>query len=301
MTDTTPSTQRCGYVAIVGRPNVGKSTLMNLLIGFKVSATANKPQTTRHSIRGILTEDDYQMIFVDTPGIHRTSKSLLNKTINLEAVAALEGVDAVVMIVEVLKWQDEDDLVLQRLGHVTCPVFLVANKVDRLEKKERLLTWLPDVLKKYPFKEVFPLSATKGMNVPQLKAALAKVMPQQDWVYAEDDVTDQSTRFICGELIREQLMTYLYQEMPYSTAIEIETFEEKPHLTEINAVIWVSRENQKGIVIGHRGEALKRIGSSARIALEAFLERKVMLKLWVRVEENWENSPRHLQSLGIST
>ena len=301
MTDATPSTQRCGHVAIVGRPNVGKSTLMNLLIGFKVSATANKPQTTRHSIRGILTEDDYQMIFVDTPGIHRTSKSLLNKTINLEAVAALEGVDAVVMIVEVLKWQDEDDLVLQRLGHVTCPVFLVANKVDRLEKKERLLTWLPDVLKKYPFKEVFPLSATKGMNVPQLKAALAKVMPQQDWVYAEDDVTDQSTRFICGELIREQLMTYLYQEMPYSTAIEIETFEEKPKLTEINAVIWVSRENQKGIVIGHRGEALKRIGSSARIALEAFLERKVMLKLWVRVEENWENSPRHLQSLGIST
>ncbi|QQZ30189.1 GTPase Era [Thiothrix subterranea] len=301
MTDATPSTQRCGHVAIVGRPNVGKSTLMNLLIGFKVSATANKPQTTRHSIRGILTEDDYQIIFVDTPGIHRTSKSLLNKTINLEAVAALEGVDAVVMIVESLKWQDEDDLVLQRLGHVTCPVFLVANKVDRLEKKERLLTWLPEVLKKYPFKEVFPLSATKGMNVPQLKAALAKVMPQQDWVYAEDDVTDQSTRFICGELIREQLMTYLYQEMPYSTAIEIETFEEKPHLTEINAVIWVSRENQKGIVIGHRGEALKRIGSSARIALEAFLERKVMLKLWVRVEENWENSPRHLQSLGIST
>lgn len=135
MTDATPSTQRCGYVAIVGRPNVGKSTLMNLLIGFKVSATANKPQTTRHSIRGILTEDDYQIIFVDTPGIHRTSKSLLNKTINLEAVAALEGVDAVVMMVESLKWQDEDDLVLQRLGHVTCPVYLVANKVDRLEKK----------------------------------------------------------------------------------------------------------------------------------------------------------------------
>ena len=301
MTDTTPSTQRCGYVAIVGRPNVGKSTLMNLLIGFKVSATANKPQTTRHSIRGILTEDDYQIIFVDTPGIHRTSKSLLNKTINLEAVAALEGVDAVVMIVEALKWQDEDDLVLQRLGHVTCPVFLVANKVDRIEKKERLLTWLPDVLKKYPFKEIFPLSATKGTNTQQLKAALAKVMPQQDWVYAEDDVTDQSTRFICGELIREQLMTYLHQEMPYSTAIEIETFEEKPKLTEINAVIWVSRDNQKGIVIGNRGETLKRIGSSARIALEAFLERKVMLKLWVRVEENWENSPRHLQSLGIST
>jgi GTP-binding protein Era len=302
MTEITDlSSKRCGYVAIVGRPNVGKSTLMNHLIGFKVSATANKPQTTRHSIRGICTEDDYQMIFVDTPGIHHASKSLLNKTINLEAVAALEGVDAVVMMVEALRWTEEDELVLQRLGHVTCPVYLVANKVDRVEKKARLLSWLPEVLGKYAFREIFPLSATKGTNTEQLKAALAKVMPQQDWIYAEDDVTDQSTRFICGELIREQLMTYLHQEMPYSTAVEIETFQEKAHITEINAVIWVSRENQKGIVIGHKGEALKRIGSSARIALEAFLEQKVMLKLWVRVEENWENSPRHLQSLGITS
>lgn len=293
--------QRCGYVAIVGRPNVGKSTLMNHLIGFKVSAIANKPQTTRHSIRGILTEGDYQMIFVDTPGIHRTSKSLLNKTINREAVASIEGVDAVVMIVEAMRWQDEDNLVLERIAHVQCPVFLIANKVDKIEKKEKLFGWLPEVLSKYPFKEIFPLSATKGTNTEQLKNALAKVMPQQDWIYAEDDVTDQSTRFICGELIREQLMTYLHQEMPYSTAVEIETFTEKPHITEINAVIWVSRENQKGIVIGSKGDTLKRIGSSARIVLEAFLERKVMLKLWVRVEENWENSPRHLQSLGIST
>ena len=295
------SSQRCGYVAIVGRPNVGKSTLMNHLIGFKVSAIANKPQTTRHSIRGILTEGDYQMIFVDTPGIHRTSKSLLNKTINREAVASIEGVDAVVMIVEAMRWQDEDNLVLERIAHVQCPVFLIANKVDKIEKKEKLFGWLPEVLSKYPFKEIFPLSATKGTNTEQLKNALAKVMPQQDWIYAEDDVTDQSTRFICGELIREQLMTYLHQEMPYSTAVEIETFTEKPHITEINAVIWVSRENQKGIVIGSKGDTLKRIGSSARIALEAFLERKVMLKLWVRVEENWENSPRNLQSLGIST
>lgn len=292
---------RCGYVAIVGRPNVGKSTLMNHLIGFKVSAIANKPQTTRHNIRGILSEKDYQMVFVDTPGMHRTAKSLLNKTINREAVAALEGVDAVVMLVEAMKWVDEDSLVLQRLAHVNCPVFLVANKVDRLEKKEKLLNWLPDVLAKYPFKEIFPLSATKGTNTEQLKAALVKVMPQQDWIYAEDDVTDQSTRFICSELIREQLMTYLHQELPYSTAVEIETFTEKPNIIEINAVIWVSRDNQKGIVIGNKGETLKRIGSSARIALEAFLERKVMLKLWVRVEENWENSPRHLHSLGISS
>lgn len=299
MTDT--FSQRCGYVAIVGRPNVGKSTLMNHLIGFKVSAIANKPQTTRHNIRGILTEGDCQIVFVDTPGMHRTAKSLLNRTINREAVAALEGVDAVVMVVEAMKWTDEDAFVLQRLAHVNCPVFLVANKVDRIHDKGKLLGWLPEVLTRYPFQEMFPLSAARGTNTAQLKASLAKVMPQQDWIYAEDDITDQSTRFICGELIREQLMTYLHQELPYATAVEIETFEEKAKLTEIRAVIWVSRENQKAIVIGSKGRTLKRIGSSARIALEAFLGRKVMLRLWVRVEENWENSPRHLQSLGIST
>lgn len=294
-------TRRCGHVAIAGRPNVGKSTLMNHLIGFKLAAIANKPQTTRHVMRGIFTEGDDQIVFVDTPGIHRTSRSLLNKTINLEAISALEGMDAVVMVVEALKWTDEDALVLQRLAHVKCPVFLVANKVDRVEHKAKLLQWLPDIVAKYPFREIFPLSATKGTNTGVLRAALLRVMPEQDWIYAEDDITDHSTRFICGELVREQLMHYLHQELPYATAVEIERFEEKPGITEIDAVIWVSRDNQKGIVIGHKGETLKRIGSSARIALEGFLERKVMLKLWVRVEENWENSPRHLQNLGISS
>jgi GTP-binding protein Era len=185
---------------------------------------------------------------------------------------------------------------------VKSPVFLVANKVDKLAQKDRLLNWLPMVLNKYPFTEVFPLSATKGTNLAELKQALKRAMPEQAWVYEEDEITDQSTRFICGELIREQLMTYLHQELPYSTAVEVESFVEKsPTLTEIQAVIWVSRDSQKGIIIGKQGETLKRIGSSARIALENFLETKVMLKLWVRVEENWENSPRHLQSLGISS
>ncbi len=288
-----------GHIAIAGRPNVGKSTLMNHLIGFKVSATANKPQTTRHNIRGILTEQDYQLVFLDTPGIHKTSKSLLNKTINLEAVAALEGVDAVVMMVEAMRWTEEDELVLSRLKHVQCPVFLAANKVDHVKHKQQLFAWLEMVTAKREFTGLFPLSATKGINTAELKAELVKVTPVGDWQYAEDDVTDQSTRFICAELIREQLMTFLNQELPYSTAVDLETFEDKPNITEINAVIWVSRDNQKGIVIGHKGEMLKRIGSSARIALEAFLERKVMLKLWVRVEENWENSPKHLHSQGI--
>lgn len=290
-----------GIVAIAGRPNVGKSTLMNHLVGFKVSATANKPQTTRHNIRGILSEDDCQIVFLDTPGIHRASKSLLNKTINLQAVAALEDVDAVIMIVEAERWMDEDSLVLERLQHLSCPVFLVANKVDRVRQKPNLLAWLQEVTAKREFKAIFPLSATKGINTTELKQDLIAVMPEGEWAYAEDDVTDQSTRFIAGELIREQLMTYLHQELPYSTAVEIEKFEPRANLTEIHATIWVSRENQKGILIGHKGETLKRIGSSARIALEAFLEQKVLLRLWVRVEENWENSPRHLQALGISS
>lgn len=289
-----------GLVAIAGRPNVGKSTLMNHLIGAKVSAIANKPQTTRHNIRGILTEGEVQIVFVDTPGIHKTSKSLLNKTINMEAVAALEEVDAVLMLVEAMRWTEEDDLVLQRLAHVKCPVFLIANKVDRVSDKEMLLAWLEMVHAKRDFQEVFPLSATKGINTPQLQRTLLELMPESEWAYEDDDITDQSTKFICGELVREQLMTYLHQELPYSTAVEVERFEDKGKIIEIDAAIWVSRESQKGIIIGHKGESLKRIGSSARISIENFLERKVMLKLWVRLEENWENSPRHLQQLGIS-
>ncbi len=290
-----------GVVAIAGRPNVGKSTLMNHLVGFKVSATANKPQTTRHNIRGILSEDDCQIVFLDTPGIHYGSKSLLNKTINLQAIAALEEVDAVIMLVEAERWLDEDSLVLERLQHLTCPVFLVANKVDRIKQKSSLLAWLQAVAAKREFKAIFPLSATKAINTEALKQALVAVMPEGEWAYAEDEVTDQSTRFICAELIREQLMIYLHQELPYSTAVELEKFTSRAELTEIHATIWVSRDNQKGIIIGHKGETLKRIGSSARIALESFLEGKVLLRLWVRVEENWENSPRHLQALGISS
>lgn len=293
--------QRYGHIAIAGRPNVGKSTLMNHLIGFKVSAIANKPQTTRHSIRGILTEDNYQMVFVDTPGIHKAAKSLLNRTINMEAVAALEEADVVVMIVEALKWTDEDELVLKRLETVKCPVILVANKVDRVAKKNQMFEWLQEVTAKHEFAQIFPLSATKGINTTELKETLAEHLPEEYWQYEEDDVTDQSTRFICGELIREQLMTYLHQELPYSTAVEVERFETNTgKKIEIDATIWVSRDSQKGIIIGRKGETLKRIGSSARVALEEFLQNKVVLKLWAKVEEDWQNSPKHLKALGIA-
>jgi len=240
-------------------------------------------------VRGIVTQDSYQLIFTDTPGIHQQSKNLLNMTLNSEAVAALESVDAVVMIVEALKWTDEDELVLKRLKHVKSPVFLLVNKVDRVQPKARLLSYLEKVSAKYDFKEIIPASA----NV------LVETSPEGDWAYDEDSITDQSVRSICAELIREQLVLNLHQELPYFTAVHIERFEETPKYIEIDAVIWVARESQKGIIIGKKGETLKRIGSDARQSIQAFLDKKVVIKQWVKLEEEWQNNPRHLQDLGI--
>lgn len=292
-------TKRCGYVSIIGRPNVGKSTLLNALVGYKISAIANKPQTTRTNIRGIVTQDHYQLIFTDTPGIHQQSKNLLNMTLNTEAVAAIESVDAIVMIVEALKWTDEDELALKRLKHVKAPVFLLVNKVDRIPQKERLFPYLEEVAGKYDFKEIIPGSAEKGINTDRLVELLVEVSPEDDWAYDEDSITDQSVRAICAELIREQLVLNLHQELPYFTAVNIERYEETEARVEIDAVIWVARESQKGIIIGKKGETLKRIGSGARKSIQEFVDKKVVLKQWVKLEEDWHNNPRHLQDLGI--
>lgn len=297
------SIKKCGTVSIIGRPNVGKSTLLNYLVGYKLSAIANKPQTTRTNIRGIVTDKldntHYQLIFTDTPGIHQNSKNLLNRTLNSEAVAAVEDVDAIVMIVEALKWTDEDDFVLSRLKHTTKPVFLLVNKVDRIQDKNRLFPYLQQLAEKRDFTEIIPISAEKGTNTEILIKALLKVLPESEFIYPEDYITDKSVRFICGELIREQLVRNLHEELPYTTAVEVENFTETDKLVTIEAVIWTDRKNQKGIIIGKKGETLKRIGQSARRSLEEFLMKKVMLKQWVKVEENWQNNPRHLNELGI--
>ena len=297
--------KKCGTVSIIGRPNVGKSTLLNHLVGYKLSAIANKPQTTRTNIRGIVTELDdknnsgYQLIFTDTPGIHQNSKNLLNRTLNSEAVAAVEDVDAIIMIVEALKWTDEDDFVLSRLKHTKKPIILLLNKVDRIQEKERLFPYLQKVGEKREFAEIIPISASKEINTDIVIESLLKVVPESEFIYPEDHITDKSVRFICSELIREQLVLNLHEELPYTTAIEIEGFEETEKLVTIEAVIWTDRKNQKGIIIGKKGETLKRIGQSARRSLEEFLMKKVMLKQWVKVEENWQNNPRHLNELGI--
>jgi len=296
---------KCGTVSIIGRPNVGKSTLLNHLVGYKLSAIANKPQTTRTNIRGILTEKQagdspaFQIVFTDTPGIHQNSKNLLNRTLNSEAVAAVEDVDAIIMIVEALKWTDEDDFVLSRLKHATKPVILLVNKVDRVQEKNRLFPYLEMVAKKREFADIIPISASKGTNTDVLIQALLKVLPNSEFIYPEDHITDKSVRFICSELIREQLVLNLHEELPYTTAVEIEKFEETEKLVTIEVVIWTDRKSQKGIIIGKKGETLKRIGQSARRSLEEFLMKKVMLKQWVKVEENWQNNPRHLNELGI--
>lgn len=298
--DHSKMNSRCGNVSIVGHPNVGKSTLINELIGYRLSAIVNKPQVTRHVIRGVLTENDYQIIFLDTPGIHIKSKSLLNKTINREAISALEEVDIVIMMVEAMKWTDEDDFVISRLQHLNCPVFLLVNKVDRIKEKERLLGFIQEVAQKREFVEVIPISATKATNTAAFIQTLLPYLPKSEFIYPEDYITDKSVRFLCAEFIREQVMQHLHQEIPYLTAVEIESFEEKEKITHIHATLWVGRKNQKGIVIGHKGETLKRIGSAARYTLEDFLQTKVFLKLWVKIEEDWHNDPKHLKSLGIS-
>ncbi len=292
-------TTRCGYVSIIGHPNVGKSTLLNLLVGYKISAIANKPQTTRTNLRGIVTEDNYQLIITDTPGIHQRSGNALNQVLNKEAIASLEQADAVVMMVEAGRWTGEDDLVVLRLKEVGCPVFLLVNKIDTVKPKEKLLAYLQEVSSKRKFKEIFPISATKQINTDEFLKKLVGYLPEGEFIFPEDYITDQPIKSICSELIREQLVLYLHQEIPYTTAVDIELFEETDKLTTINATIWVGKKGQKGIVIGKKGVTLKRIGSSARIALEEFLDTKVMLKLWVKVEENWQNDPRHLSELGI--
>ncbi len=291
--------KRCGQIAIVGHPNVGKSTLLNLLVGYKISAIANKPQTTRTNIRGIVTHDNYQAIFTDTPGIHQRSGNQLNQLLNKEAIAALEAVDVVVMIVEVGKWTGEDDLVLQRLTAVKCPVILLVNKIDHMKNKDVMLTYLQQAYTRYDFAELFPVSALKNSNIAEFMQKVVSYLPESEFIYPEDYITDKSVKYICGELIREQLVNYLHQEIPYTTAVMLDKFEESKKITTIHATIWVGKKGQKGIVIGKQGAMLKRIGSHARRDLEEFLQAKVMLKLWVKVQQDWQNDPRYLQELGI--
>ncbi|PIE43246.1 MAG: GTPase Era [Gammaproteobacteria bacterium] len=289
---------KCGFVAIVGRPNVGKSTLLNCILGQKVSITSKKPQTTRHQILGIKTSDDTQVIYVDTPGMHKKEQRAINRYMNRAAGAALKDVDLVVVMIDRTHWTDEDEMVLENVRKTRSPVILVVNKVDQLKDKNALLPFMQSVSEKHEFAEIIPLSAAKGSNVDALEKEIARRMPESIHYYPEDQVTDRSSRFLAAELVREKVMRQLGEEVPYSVAVEIEEFKATEKLITISALILVERTGQKKIVIGSKGEQLKTIGRDSRIDMERAFGAKVMLNLWVKVKSGWADSDRALKSLG---
>lgn len=287
-----------GYVALLGRPNVGKSTLLNRLIAHKISITSPKPQTTRHTILGIRTLESTQIVYVDTPGLHLNARRAMNRYMNRAAASVLSYVDVVVMLIEALRWTEEDEAVLERLQEFTNPVILAANKVDRITVKSQLLPFLQSLDGKRNFAEIVPLSARTGVNVDKLEGLIASLLPEGEFIFAPDQITTASERFLAAELIREKLTRQLRQELPYALTVEIETFKEQDQLLHIGAVIWVERSSQKGIVIGEQGSVLKAVGRQARQEMEKLFQRKVFLETWVKVREGWSDDDRALRSFG---
>ncbi|MBA2654320.1 MAG: GTPase Era [Gammaproteobacteria bacterium] len=289
---------RCGYVAIIGRPNVGKSTLLNHILGQKICITSRKPQTTRHRILGIKTEGEIQTVYVDTPGLHQEAKKALNRYMNKAASAAIHDVDVIVFIVEALKWQADDEWILQKLKHVQSPVILVINKVDKIADKQMLLPFIEELSNKFKFNYILPMSALKNNNVIELENLVNSFLPENPHFFPDDQVTDASERFLASEIIREKLMRSLGQELPYALTVQIEQFKEEKKMYRIGAIIWVEKLSQKAIVIGAEGGVLKKVGTRARKEMELLFETKIFLQLWVKVKESWSDSDRALQSLG---
>lgn len=289
----------CGYVALIGQPNVGKSTLMNHMLGQKISITSRKPQTTRHRILGISTTDDGQIIYMDTPGMHRDEKKALNRYLNKTANTTLLGVDLVVWLIDGLSWHHYDEIIFKKIEHARLPVILVVNKIDKVVEKDAILAFLSEAQKRFAFKEIIPVSALKGTNLNRLESSLIKLLPESDLIYPEDKITDRPERFLAAEIIREKLIRRLGDELPYSMTVEIERYEELPSITKVYAIIWVERSTQKNIVIGKQGEMLKKVGSDARVDIQKLIAQKVYLQLWVKVKKGWSNSERALQSLGF--
>ena len=291
-------TQRTGYVAIVGRPNVGKSTLLNRILGQKLSITSRKPQTTRHQILGIKTEEDLQIIYVDTPGIHKLQEKAINRYMNKAATTAVKDVDLIMLMVDRMRWTDEDEMALQAVKSQRAPVILVVNKVDFIREKDELLPWLEEVSKKHNFDQIVPISAKTGHNVDRLESLIESYIPESQHFFPEDQITDRTSRFLAAELVREKIMRQLGDELPYEMTVEIEEFVHTGTLIEISALILVERPSQKAIVIGDGGYRIKQIGQEARKDMEIMFDCKVMLKLWVKVKAGWSDDERALRSLG---
>lgn len=289
---------RCGYVAIVGRPNVGKSTLLNHMLGQKISITSRKPQTTRNNVVGIKTDGDVQIIFVDTPGLHLSQPKAINRYMNRAAGSAMKDVDVVVFLVDRFIWTEEDEMVARQLGHLRCPIILAINKVDQIEQKETLLPHLQKLSEKLAVTEIIPVSALKDINLDRLEQLLVERLPEGVHLFPEDQITDRSSRFMASEIVREKITRQLGDELPYQMAVEIEEFVQETNLLTIAAVILVERDGQKRILIGDKGDRIKLIGQQARMDMEKLFESKIMLKLWVKVKSGWSDDERALRSLG---
>ncbi len=290
---------RCGFVSIVGRPNVGKSTLVNTILKNNISIVTRKPQTTRNRILGIHTRLNYQAIFVDTPGIHINEKKVINKMMNKTALNAIMDTDLNLFLCEANRWVKEDDVALKQIKKSDAPSILLLNKIDLISPKEKILESISKLSEKHKFKEIIPISAKNRDSLNVLMDKIPLLLPDSPQLYETEMLTDRSRPFMTSEKIREKLLMQLNQEVPYGLSVEIEKFEEKNNAIEIAALIWVERESQKGIVVGKNGNVLKKIGSSARIELVNYFEKRIHLKLWVKVKENWADSERDLQSMGF--
>ena len=289
---------RCGYIAIVGRPNVGKSTLLNSIMDQKISITSKKPQTTRHQLLGIKTRDQAQFLYVDTPGIHANEKKAINRYMNRNARSVIRDVDAVIFVVDRGSWNKEDELVAEALQGHSGQLIIAVNKFDLLESKNKLLPVLETLQKRFPEAEIVPVSALTAENIELLENLIVERIPYSEFYFPDDQITDRSERFMVAEIIREKLMRQLGDEVPYSASIQIDRFERTSKIVHIDATIFVEREGQKSILIGSGGSKLKRIGSDARIDIERLLDRKIMLTNWVKVKSGWSDSERALKSLG---
>jgi GTP-binding protein Era len=290
---------RSGFVPVLGKPNVGKSTLVNALVGHKISIVTSKPHTTRHAILGVLTEADSQIVFIDTPGLERKQRSLMNRVMNRAAAGALEGASVALLVVQADEWEDADAQALALCAESGVPCILVVNKVDRIKPKERLLPYLQLTAEQYAFADIVPVSALREDNLERLKAVLIRRLPEEEPLYPAEMLTDRGVRFQAAEIIREKLMDVLRQEIPYGLGVEInEIGEDERGLFRIDAIVWVDRESHKGIVVGRGGQVLKKVGRAARLDLEEHLGRALHLETRVKVKRNWSDNAQMLRQMG---
>ncbi|MEO8402853.1 MAG: GTPase Era [Gammaproteobacteria bacterium] len=290
---------KCGYVAIIGRPNVGKSTLLNTLIGKKISIISAKPQTTRNQILGINSKGDTQIVYIDTPGLHQAEKRAMNRYMNRLASSVIVDADVVLFMIDATRWTPDDEMVLNKLISIDTPVILVLNKIDKLNDKKEILPLIQQFNEKFKFAHIIPLSAKRKENIESLEKTIVQMMPEGPHLFPDEQLTDKSDRFQIAEIIREKLIRATQQELPYSTTVVVESMNDTGKLMNISAIIWVEREGQKPIVIGKDGELLKHIGTAARKEIVTLLGKKVFLRLWVKVKSDWTDDERALGSLGF--